>query len=723
MSRPSWYSLILASCMMAITFAGFTQQWTLKNPLPTNADLKGVCLINHDTGFACGTFQTILKTTDGGQTWQYKGVRANNQLNGITFSSRDTGFAVGWTGSILKTTDCGETWQQLPQPFLSDATDLLDVFFHDKLHGWISGTYSGLIRTVDGGASWHVLSHNVSQNISFDIVRFVNPDTGFVAGNQNFNQTGILKKTTDGGINWTNVSFPAEINGIGGLEALSANELWIGARNRIYSVNGMATRIYHTLDGGVTWTSTDLMYNTGSEINGIKFTDPLHGRVLCSERMFTTGNGGIDWQEHLVSYDWSFLLSMAWADSSKCITVGSYGYIFNSENGGQEWNELSHGTRANFTDIFFTNALTGFAVGYQSTPAAIYKTIDGGDTWAKIPIDSAVPGHLNNVYFSDESNGWTSGYWGLLLHSVNAGQTWNPVDPGVQNTWYALALHTGKYIWVGGYQSKLVRSADYGNSWQDVSLPSTDYDVRKIAFPDSLIGYITLAKPYDNVHSLMFRTTDGGATWIPVDFINSTTKGVLSMSFTDALHGFISIYNEGMAKTGDGGITWQSMGPVGNNSAPSYIKFTDAQNGVACSGDNFVAVTHDGCATWDIKVNTQLQAGFIGNYFFANSDHGWLAAWHGLIKEYSSTGVGIHQQNNTNADGPVIFPNPAGDILAFSSTEDILQAKIYDMQGNCMKAIRGSYLKSIQTNGLTPGGYVLGLSSAQGEYFMRFIKR
>ena len=105
------------------------QQWTLKNPLPTNADLKGVFLINHDTGFACGTFQTILKTTDGGQTWKHKGWPADNQLNGITFSSRDTGFAVGWSGSILKTTDCGDTWQQLSQPFQSNPADLLDVFF------------------------------------------------------------------------------------------------------------------------------------------------------------------------------------------------------------------------------------------------------------------------------------------------------------------------------------------------------------------------------------------------------------------------------------------------------------------------------------------------------------------------------------------------------------------------------------------------------------------
>lgn len=721
MGKYSFHSFLLTPALVAISFSIFAQQWTLRNPLPTNADLKGVCLLNHDTGFACGTFQTILKTTDGGQTWAHKGWPADNQLNGIAFSSRDTGFVVGWTGSILKTTDCGETWQQLPQPFQSDATDLIDIFFLDKQHGWISGTYCGLLRTLNGGATWHVLSHDISENISFETVRFVSPDTGFVAGNQNFNQIGILKKTTDGGINWTTIPIPAEIDGVGGLEARSKDEIWIGARNRVYTPNGMATRIYHTLDGGITWTPTDLIYNTGSEINGIIFTDAMNGRVLCNERVFTTSNGGIDWQEHIVSYDMPFFASMAWADSSKCLIVGSYGNIFNSEDGGLGWNELSHGTRANFSDIFFTNALTGFAVGYQSTPAVIYKTVNGGAAWAKIAIDSTVPGHLNNVCFSDESNGWAAGYWGLLLHSVNAGQTWNPVDPGVQTTWFALNLFTGKYIWAGGYQSKLIRSTDYGNTWQDVSLPTTDYDIKKIIFPDSLNGYITLSKPNDNAHGLMFRTTDGGVNWAPVDFINSTTKGVLSISFTDALSGFISIYNDGMAKTSDGGFTWQSLGQI-SYVVPSYIKFTDTQNGIACSGDNFVATTQDGGENWNILVNTPVQAGFIGNYFFAGTTHGWLAGMHGLIKEYSSVGVGIHDQNLLVAGEPLVYPNPVGDLLTLSFKEKIIQAKVYNLQGQMLRKVHGRDLKTISVGGLLPGAYILGMSTLGNESFVRFIK-
>src|ERR1035438_3539579 len=90
------FASVIFYYIFAIAYPVFAQEWVLKNPLPTNADLKNVCLINHDTGFACGSNQTILKTTDGGVTWQQKGWSAYNQMNAIAFSTRDTGFAVSW---------------------------------------------------------------------------------------------------------------------------------------------------------------------------------------------------------------------------------------------------------------------------------------------------------------------------------------------------------------------------------------------------------------------------------------------------------------------------------------------------------------------------------------------------------------------------------------------------------------------------------------------------
>ena len=46
-------------------------QWYLQNPYPTGNTLNDVKLISEDVGWAVGTAGTILKTSDGGVTWEF----------------------------------------------------------------------------------------------------------------------------------------------------------------------------------------------------------------------------------------------------------------------------------------------------------------------------------------------------------------------------------------------------------------------------------------------------------------------------------------------------------------------------------------------------------------------------------------------------------------------------------------------------------------------------
>ena len=305
----------------------------------------------------------------------------------------------------------------MPQPFNSDPTDLFDVFFLDKNNGWICGSYYSVLRTQNGGATWTVLSHNVGINKEFDLIRFVSPDTGFVAGGMTAGTVGLLNKTTNGGLTWTDITIPTGIQKVTGLSVLSSKELWIGASNQFGTNNGAATRVYHTIDGGVTWNTIDLGYN-GPTVTSIKFFDPLRGYVLCYYRIYSTVDGGNTWQEKSLGDFTLNLNSMYWPDTSKCIIPGYKGYIYGSDDGGQTWPEKSHGTRASFNYIFFTNYQTGYAVGYLNVSVAISHTTDGGVSWLKTPVDSTQNGQLNAIAFSDENNGWVVGYWDWILHTT-----------------------------------------------------------------------------------------------------------------------------------------------------------------------------------------------------------------------------------------------------------------------------------------------------------------
>jgi len=72
--------------------------------------LNSIYFLNNTLGWIAGEYGTILKTTDGGKTWQKQRSGTENSLSGIEFLNKGLGFAVGLDGIILKSTDGGVTW-------------------------------------------------------------------------------------------------------------------------------------------------------------------------------------------------------------------------------------------------------------------------------------------------------------------------------------------------------------------------------------------------------------------------------------------------------------------------------------------------------------------------------------------------------------------------------------------------------------------------------------
>src|SRR6185503_18161986 len=71
-------------------------------------------------------------------------------LTGVWFADADTGTVVGYAGTILRTTDGGQTWA--PQDS-GTALDLFDVFFTDTRTGSVVGEAGTVLRTLTGGVS------------------------------------------------------------------------------------------------------------------------------------------------------------------------------------------------------------------------------------------------------------------------------------------------------------------------------------------------------------------------------------------------------------------------------------------------------------------------------------------------------------------------------------------------------------------------------------------
>ena len=81
--------------------------WFWQNPKPQGNGLNSVSTLNADFAVAVGFPGTVIKTTDGGQSWNVKhnvGSFSKN-LYAVSFIDINNGWAAGEDGKIISTSD------------------------------------------------------------------------------------------------------------------------------------------------------------------------------------------------------------------------------------------------------------------------------------------------------------------------------------------------------------------------------------------------------------------------------------------------------------------------------------------------------------------------------------------------------------------------------------------------------------------------------------------
>ena len=112
-----------------------------------------------DLFIAVGDSGTLIRTSDGGQTWENKSVAVNihfNRIfNGMPVSAFGQAWAVGNNAYILATTDYGNSWfPQYPLTFDTSMIHIYDITFRNQNDGILVGQ-GGLVNyTTNGGTTW-----------------------------------------------------------------------------------------------------------------------------------------------------------------------------------------------------------------------------------------------------------------------------------------------------------------------------------------------------------------------------------------------------------------------------------------------------------------------------------------------------------------------------------------------------------------------------------------
>lgn len=167
------------------------QDWALQTN-PTKNPINDVFFINPDKGWAVGMDSTILRTTNGGETWQRVDLTVTNNwlFRSVFFIDEMHGWAVGVYGIIMITNDGGITWQEIRNDY---ANNLQSVFFIDAQNGWAVGESGTVLRTIDGGYSWFEQYSGIASNY-LTSVHFLDKYHGWIGG-----QGGTIKRTDNGG--------------------------------------------------------------------------------------------------------------------------------------------------------------------------------------------------------------------------------------------------------------------------------------------------------------------------------------------------------------------------------------------------------------------------------------------------------------------------------------------------------------------------------------------
>jgi photosystem II stability/assembly factor-like uncharacterized protein len=96
----------------------------------------------------------VWHTTDG-KTWELSTALpvSKSEFTTFDFISSSEGWIASEDGAVIRTTDGGNTWHVVANV----ENSLRTIKFIDRLNGWAASRDGKLFNTTDGGATWAVV--------------------------------------------------------------------------------------------------------------------------------------------------------------------------------------------------------------------------------------------------------------------------------------------------------------------------------------------------------------------------------------------------------------------------------------------------------------------------------------------------------------------------------------------------------------------------------------
>lgn len=310
-------------------------------------------------------------------TWTEQSSGVTARFRGISAVSEDVAWASGSGGTIVRTADGGATWQRLTVPD-AGKLDFRDIDAVDPVTAFAlsigSGASSRIYHTSDAGKTWTLQFTNTDPKAFFDAMAFWDRNRG-LAFSDSVDGKLVIMRTVTAGKTWMRVpadSLPPALENEGAYAASGTNIAMFGGAHAWIGTS--RSRVLHTADGGRSWTAaaTPIATSESAGIFSVAFRDAQHGIAVggdyrkegeAVDNAAITSDGGKTWTLVKGLSGFRSVVTYVPGQRSTLIAIGPQG-ADQSTDDGHTWTPLP-GSAGLHTFSFTSRKAIGWGAGEQ----------------------------------------------------------------------------------------------------------------------------------------------------------------------------------------------------------------------------------------------------------------------------------------------------------------------------------------------------------------------
>ncbi len=726
----------------------------------------------------------ILKSTDGGQTWNTTGLSFNltdgesSLIRKIVVNpdSSNQILAAGIDG-IYKSNDAGVTWTQVSSEMIIDL-DVnpmnSNVMYASGFHNpSVSSSKALIMKTTDFGQTWAVLTTGIPQQSSvLRIETAIAPsDSNYIYAITCGTDEGLyaIYKSIDAGVTWEAIAahdttqvtdchnqIPNLMGWAdGGFSGFMPDEGGQGTydltlvvdpndKDRIFSGG---VNMWGSADGGITWDIVSMWVKYfGNSVHADQHFSVFHP---ITKKLYQADDGGIEVTDSVKigSYNYIYNNCIDWAAAF----AGDYEHAIlpNCYTLPTNWQNITHGL--DITEFYRmgsckTNSQI-IVAGAQDNGTFMYNNNTWMNTWSGDGMEAMVDHYNDSIIYATNYTGtlnkstdggytYTSGITTYIIDTVGEAGDW--VTPFVMHPVNSDIIYAGfQNVW---------KSVDGGMTWTKISpwnLTVASLKALTVApsSPDSVI--------YCSRGNVLYKTTDGGDTWQSIVNSDFPTYQItyIAIDASDDQNIWLTFAGYDAAKkvfhSTDGGDTWTNISDGLPNVAMNCIVHQDStlfgvHNAVYVGTDVGVYYTND-------SIQNSADKWIFFSNGLPNVVVSELEIHYSIQKIRAATfGRGLWESDLFSPSQPPhsvqlvdaaalklkLYPNPVEDNLVVELIPDRqinrLQATVFNMKGEKIQSFTdvfsGKYRKEINMSRLSSGTYILQIKLNGMFYGKKFIK-